>query len=96
MLVRAGVGYVRLIDRDFVELNNLQRQVLYDEDDVRQALPKAIAARDKLARINSDVEIEAVVSDLNPSTVRSHFQGVDAIVDDAPNVGKKAIVAGQQ
>ncbi|MES1213051.1 MAG: ThiF family adenylyltransferase, partial [Singulisphaera sp.] len=57
-LVRAGVGHVRLVDRDFLELNNLQRQVLFDEDDLRADLPKAIAAANKLRRINSQVEIE--------------------------------------
>ena len=55
-LVRAGVGHVRIVDRDFLELNNLQRQVLYDEADVASGLPKAIAARDKLQRINSQVD----------------------------------------
>src|SRR3990172_9911303 len=53
-LVRAGVGLVRIVDRDFVELNNLQRQVLFDEPDVAEGLPKAIAAASKLRRINSD------------------------------------------
>src|SRR6478609_6083715 len=57
-LVRAGVGCVRIVDRDFLELNNLQRQVLFDEQDVTDGLPKAIAAANKLGRINSEVNIE--------------------------------------
>src|SRR5437879_8699128 len=60
-IVRAGVGFVRLIDRDFVELSNLQRQSLFDEDDIRNNLPKAAAAEAKLRRINSSIEIEAKV-----------------------------------
>src|SRR5947207_2779895 len=63
-LVRAGVGFVRIVDRDFLELNNLQRQVLYDEQDVADGLPKAIAAANKLRRINSEVQIEPVVADV--------------------------------
>src|SRR5690606_10827998 len=61
MLARAGVGRLVIIDRDFVEMTNLQRQVLFDEADAAEALPKAEAARRKLARINSDVEVEAIV-----------------------------------
>jgi molybdopterin/thiamine biosynthesis adenylyltransferase len=78
-LVRAGVGYVRIIDRDFVELNNLQRQVLFDEDDIAQALPKAIAAADKLRRINSQVQIEPVVADVNPDNIEQLLGDVDGL-----------------
>src|SRR3954465_5219701 len=63
-LVRAGVGFVRIVDRDFVELNNLQRQVLYDEQDIAESLPKAVAATNKLRRINSEIEIDGVVADI--------------------------------
>src|SRR3954470_4990754 len=63
-LVRAGVGFVRIVDRDFVELNNLQRQVLFDEQDVAQSMPKAIAAANKLKQINSEVQIAPVVTDV--------------------------------
>jgi len=85
LLARAGVGYLRLIDRDFVELNNLQRQTLYDEDDVRSGVPKAIAARDRLLRANSDIEIEAVVTDLDPGTALAALGGVDVIIDAVDN-----------
>src|SRR5438309_8951923 len=66
LLARAGVGFLRIIDRDFVELSNLQRQSLFDEDDVSRNLPKAIAARSKLQRVNSKIAIEAIVEDVNP------------------------------
>src|SRR5256885_6009641 len=63
-LARAGVGHLRIVDRDFLELNNLQRQVLYDEEDVAAGLPKAIAAQNRLVKINSQIEIEALVTDV--------------------------------
>jgi adenylyltransferase/sulfurtransferase len=84
-LVRAGVGMVRIVDRDFLELNNLQRQVLYDEDDVAQGLPKAIAAANKLRRINSEIEIEPVVADVSHRNVAELAGDVDAIVDGTDN-----------
>src|SRR3954463_1019731 len=65
-LARAGVGHLTIIDRDIVELSNLQRQVLFDEEDARGNLPKAIAAERRLRRINSSIEIRGVVADLNP------------------------------
>jgi molybdopterin/thiamine biosynthesis adenylyltransferase len=68
-LVRAGVGNLRIIDRDIVELTNLQRQTLFDEEDVRQELPKAIAAANRLRRINSSITIEPVVADLHARNV---------------------------
>jgi adenylyltransferase/sulfurtransferase len=84
-LVRAGVGRVKLIDRDFVELSNLQRQVLFDERDVAQGLPKAIAAADKLKQINSQVQIEPVVTDVNPDNVEQLLAGVDLVLDGTDN-----------
>ena len=64
-LVRAGVGHLRLVDRDFIETNNLQRQVLFDEHDVAENLPKAEAAARKLNAINSSVHVEPVVTDID-------------------------------
>lgn len=84
-LVRAGVGHVRIVDRDFIELNNLQRQFLFDEDDIAAGLPKAIAAANKLRRINSDVEVEPIVADVDFRNVETLCAGVDAIVDGADN-----------
>jgi molybdopterin/thiamine biosynthesis adenylyltransferase len=92
LLVRAGAGFVRLIDRDFVELSNLQRQSLYDEDDVRQNLPKAVAAEAKLRRINSSVQIEAVVDDVNPSTVEDYIQDVDIVLDALDNFETRFVI----
>src|SRR5690606_22693305 len=68
-LVRAGVGTVRIVDRDFVDITNLQRQVLYDEQDIADGLPKAIAAARKLQRVNSDVTIDAHVADVDHTNI---------------------------
>src|SRR3954454_19939611 len=68
-LVRAGVGHLRLVDRDFIETNNLQRQVLFDEHDVAENLPKAEAAARKLAGINSSVHVEPVVTDVDRANI---------------------------
>ena len=84
-LARAGVGFLRIVDRDFLQLNNLQRQVLYDEDDVRSGLPKAIAARNRLQRINSQIGIEAVVVDMDHTNVARLAGDVDVIVDGTDN-----------
>jgi molybdopterin/thiamine biosynthesis adenylyltransferase len=84
-LVRSGVGKVRIVDRDFVELSNLQRQVLFDEDDVAAALPKAIAAAQKLRKINSQVEVEPVVADVDHTNIVALCEGVDVILDGTDN-----------
>src|SRR5437764_12128225 len=75
-LARAGVGTLRIVDRDFLELNNLQRQVLYDEDDVAAGLPKAIAAKNRLERVNSTIEIDAVVADVDQTNIERLPAGV--------------------
>ena len=84
-LVRAGVGFVRLVDRDFVELDNLQRQVLYDEDDVKANLPKAAAAAAKLARINSEVTLDPRVCDVNFANAEELARDVDLVLDGTDN-----------
>ena len=83
--MRAGVGKLRLVDRDFVELTNLHRQTLFDEADVAAGLPKAVAAADKLRQINSAVEVEPVVAHVGPENVESLCKGVDVILDGADN-----------
>lgn len=85
LCVRAGIGFVRIVDRDTVELSNLQRQVMFVETDVEREVPKALAAKSHLARINSDVEVEAVVADVNPRTVEKYLEGVDLVVDGTDN-----------
>lgn len=85
LLVRAGVGRVRLIDRDFVEPSNLQRQILFDEQDAREALPKAVAAERKLRLMNSGVRVEGVIGDVSASNVREMLEGFDVILDGTDN-----------
>lgn len=84
-LARAGVGSLRIVDRDFLELNNLQRQVLYDEQDVADGLPKAIAAKNRLSKINSQIQIDAVVADVDADNIATLAAGVDVIVDGTDN-----------
>lgn len=92
LLARAGVGRIRIIDRDFVELSNLQRQVLFDEDDVKAMTPKAIAAAQKLSRVNPDIQIDGVVSDLNPDNAVELLGGVTLIVDGTDNFETRFLV----
>lgn len=80
-LVRSGVGYVRMIDRDIVELSNLQRQSLYDEEDAAAHLPKVVAAERKLQKVNSTVTVEPIVSDLDPDNAEELLRGFDVIMD---------------
>jgi len=84
-LARAGVGRLRLIDRDFVELNNLQRQWLFDEADAAAAAPKSVAAARKLALINSSVAVEPIVADLAPSNIEDLLDGIQLILDGTDN-----------
>ncbi|HPM79125.1 MAG TPA: ThiF family adenylyltransferase [Candidatus Anammoximicrobium sp.] len=84
-LARAGVGRLRIVDRDFLELDNLHRQVLYDERDVASGLPKAVAAEARLRKINSQVEIEAIVASVDPTTIGRLLEGVDVILDGTDN-----------
>jgi molybdopterin/thiamine biosynthesis adenylyltransferase len=91
-LVRAGVGFLRLVDRDFVELSNLQRQSLFDEGDIAGNLPKAIAAEARLRRVNSSVQIEAKVDDVNPSNVEDYLDGVDLVLDALDNFETRFVI----
>lgn len=92
MLVRAGVGFVRIVDRDFVELSNLQRQVLFDEQDVAEGLPKAIAATNKLRRINSEISIDPVVADVTHHNIAKLAGDVDLILDGTDNFGTRFLL----
>jgi molybdopterin/thiamine biosynthesis adenylyltransferase len=84
-MVRAGVGTLRMVDRDYVEPSNLQRQMLYDEEDVAQSLPKAIAAGRKLARINSDVLLTPIVSDVTALNAEKLMDDIDLVLDGTDN-----------
>jgi len=84
-LCRAGVGHLRIIDRDYVELTNLQRQILFTEDDARQDLPKAIAAARHLSKVNSEITIEPIVTDVNPSNIESLVSDADLVLDATDN-----------
>ncbi len=92
LLVRAGVGRVRIIDRDFVEPSNLQRQTLFDEADAREALPKAVAAERKLRSINSAITVEGVVADLNPRNAPELLAGFDLILDGTDNFETRFLI----
>lgn len=84
-LCRAGVGRLVIADRDYIEINNLQRQILFDEDDIARKLPKAVAAAEKLHRINSDVVVEALVEDINADGIESLVQDVELVLDATDN-----------
>src|ERR1700741_3763412 len=85
LLVRAGVGKLRIVDRDFVEPSNLQRQTLFEESDAQQALPKAVAAERRLRAINSGVSIEGIVADLGPKNAEDLLAGFPLILDGTDN-----------
>jgi len=92
LLVRAGVGRLRIVDRDFVEPSNLQRQTLFDEEDARRALPKAVAAERHLRAINSEPDIEGVVSDLTPTNALELLSGHGVILDGTDNFETRLLV----
>src|ERR1700747_2454740 len=85
LLARAGVGRLRIIDRDYVEPSNLQRQILFDEADAAESLPKAVAAAGKSAAFNSAVQTKAEVADLTPENVQELLADADLILDATDN-----------
>ena len=85
LLARAGVGKLRIIDRDYVEPSNLQRQSLFDENDALESLPKAIAAARKIASFNSEIAVEPEVNDLTPANIEGLLEGMDLILDGTDN-----------
>jgi molybdopterin-synthase adenylyltransferase len=91
-LARAGVGTIRLVDRDFVELHNLQRQCLFDEEDARLGLPKVEAAKTKLRAANSHIEIEAVSTEISASNAVALMHDVDLILDGTDNFETRFIL----
>ena len=91
-IVRAGFGYVRLVDPDVPEMSNLQRQVLIDEEDVREQRPKALAAAAKLRRANSGVAIDPVVGRLDAKNVNELFSGIDIVLDGTDNFETRYLI----
>jgi len=92
LLARAGVGKLRIIDRDYVEASNLQRQSLFDEADASESTPKAIAAARKIAGFNSEVEVEARVEDLVPENIAATLEGMDVVLDGTDNFETRYLV----
>lgn len=91
-MVRAGVGQVRIVDRDYLEMSNLQRQMLYTEEDVKEALPKAVAAQRHLEKINSEIHVEGIVSDVHQGNVSSLMEGMDLVLDGSDNFSTRFIL----
>ena len=91
-LVRAGVGKIRIVDRDFIEYHNLQRQVIFTEDDIESGLPKAIAAERHHKKVNSSVEVEGVVADVNYANIERLVAGVDLILDGLDNLETRFLI----
>jgi adenylyltransferase/sulfurtransferase len=92
LLARAGVGTIRIIDRDYVEPSNLQRQTLFDEVDARESLPKAIAAARRVAAFNSQIVVEPKVADLTPENIESLLEGAQLILDGTDNFETRYLV----
>lgn len=84
-MVRSGIGHIRIVDRDYVEMSNLQRQMLFTESDVEQALPKAVAAKQMLEKVNGSVHIEAFVEDVTIQNVDMLMEGMDLVLDGTDN-----------
>jgi molybdopterin-synthase adenylyltransferase len=92
LLARAGVGTLRIIDRDYVELSNLQRQSLFDEKDAAESIPKAIAAARKIAAFNSQIGIEAEIADLTPANVDILLANADLVLDGTDNFETRYLI----
>src|SRR5918992_391278 len=92
MLARAGVGSLRVVDRDFVEESNLQRQTMFTERDARERTPKAVAAARRVAEVNSEVACEAEVADVNNSNVERLVEGCDVVLDGTDNFATRFLL----
>lgn len=91
-LCRAGIGHLIIADRDYIELNNLQRQILFDEDDVAQRLPKAVAAAKRLRKVNSDVQVEALVEDIHTDSIEALVRSSDIVLDATDNFETRYLI----
>ena len=92
LLARSGVGTIRIIDRDYVETSNLQRQTLFDEADARESLPKAIAAARRIAAFNSQIVVEPQVTDLTPENIAVLLEGAALILDGTDNFETRYLI----
>ena len=92
LLVRAGLGKLRIVDRDFVEASNLQRQTLFEEADAQEALPKAVAAERRLAAINSEATVEGVVADVTPANIDELLEGFPLLLDGTDNFETRLLI----
>ncbi|MBE0461435.1 MAG: ThiF family adenylyltransferase [Candidatus Aminicenantes bacterium] len=91
-LVRAGIGKVAIVDNDCIELENLHRQMLFDEGDVKGGLPKSVAAAEKLRKINSQVQIEPIVAKVTPENIEGILKGVDLVLDGTDNFDVRFLI----
>ncbi|MEP9411911.1 MAG: ThiF family adenylyltransferase [Candidatus Brocadia sp.] len=92
LLVRSGVRRLKIIDRDYIEESNLQRQSLFDEEDISKNLPKAVAAQKKLQKVNSCVQVESFTADLNPSNIETLLDSADIIIDGTDNFETRFLI----
>ncbi len=92
LLARSGVGTIRIVDRDYVEPSNLQRQTLFDETDAKESLPKAIAAARRIAAFNSEIVVEPRVADLTPDNIEVLLEGVSLVLDGTDNFETRYLV----
>src|SRR6185369_1329988 len=91
-LARAGVGHLVIVDRDFVEESNLQRQIIFEESDALERLPKAIAAATRLSRVNSDIQVEPIVTDVNFENVEEIITGSNVVIDGTDNFETRFLI----
>ena len=92
LLVRSGIKCLKIVDRDYIEESNLQRQSLFDEEDISKNLPKAVAAQKKLQKVNSQIQIEAIVVDLNPSNIETVLENADVVIDGTDNFESRFLI----
>lgn len=91
-LARAGVGRLLLVDRDFVEESNLQRQIIFEETDARERLPKAVAAARRISRVNSGICVEPIVTDVNFENIQEIIEGADVVMDGTDNFETRFLI----
>ncbi len=91
-LARAGIGRLRIVDRDFIEFSNLQRQTMFTENDARERLPKVIAAANHLREINSDIVVESEIADVNHSNIERIIEDCDVVIDGTDNFATRYLI----